>query len=742
MILKYLIYLKNILVMVVVAIIIFYIYKGVMFVWPWIKNFLGIKDPPKPCGGCYNDQICDDKLNKCRKNCKVGESYYDNGGDGICCDNTTNEVVDNVCIPKCAEDKIRCGSTDCLNPADEECEDGKICKSQFIAYKETETGGIVKKCCGKDGSGNQLYPKNGECEYCLGEKCGSNCCPTKDGPEAKDINHPENTHPGTQCVAPDYCCDPKFVGKDDVTGKEVCCQNELCGDKCCSGDKKCNKNAVGGPKCQIKCGDEFCPDDSDLCVNNNGTLKCYPKSCGWGQDNYLPPAIYDRTGNTQNLRSVCLAGGNPINSVKPMVAVSDVNPVMNSDTYISLDSRETNQRCKTVDACLAKIQTLGLENAVFDLTVKNNICQGKTNCSVLLPKMDELRSIYEYKQDDLRQYGYYEKTLCPAKKIDGTDDVNCCYDKKTKEFNGYVCSDNQLCYNDKLTDQQYCYKKGSTPSASYNLNNCSSVVEPTIIKNTLSCECPKGTHAGSKCQFSAANQCNNNGTVSVNSNDDFICACKPGYEGINCQNIKILDESYLQMAGLISMICDGCHIVAGPGVTLTLNPVSPTVKYPDSNLFVSTSGVSVNYTAKYGVSGVFSGNVSLKNCSGDYYGYFPQVTGTNNFVVKSAAFGKNAGVAVIGIPILANITDVIRGKTIKYLDWDSYDCNANSILSTNYWTCSNSNEKCCSTNKSGSGYCAYDSSPCNRDSPYLDISKPALNKSIVEATEGKGYYIV
>ena len=48
---------------------------------------------------------------------------------------------------------------------------------------------------------------------------------------------------------------------------------------------------------------------------------------------------------------------------------------------------------------------------------------------------------------------------------------------------------------------------------------------------------------------------------------------------------------------------------------------------------------------------------------------------------------------------------------------------------------------CCKNNLSGSGYCAYDFSPCNtRISDNLNENKPALNKSIVESRGVGGYY--
>ena len=89
-------------IVVIIGVIIFiYNYLSNQFtsIFNWGKNLFGL-NPPKPCGGdCYNDQICDLQLNKCRQNCKTGETY-DTTAD-ICCNITTHEIIGKVCVPKC-----------------------------------------------------------------------------------------------------------------------------------------------------------------------------------------------------------------------------------------------------------------------------------------------------------------------------------------------------------------------------------------------------------------------------------------------------------------------------------------------------------------------------------------------------------------------------------------------------------------------------------------------------------------
>lgn len=789
---------------IIVVIIVVYNYFSNMFTsaFKWMGNIFGGINSVKPCGGdCYNDQICDEQINKCRKKCNTGETY--NTGADLCCNITTHEIINKVCVPKCPPGQQRCGNTNCIDPKTESCLDGQVCQNKFVLNT------MPKKCCGKENE-KQLYPnhKEGKCIDCPGKPCGSSCCPkTEDqAKESSSIFGPSatNKHPGTQCVNGIECCDPKFVGKDSNTGIEMCCQKELCGGKCCSGNRTCNKDANGNEVCQIKCGNEFCPDDSDLCVDNNGTSKCYPSSCKWGQSNYEPPPVYDKTGNVQKLNSVCNVIG--LDELKPKIAVSSITNNMTSKTTIDLDDDETNERCKTLDACLGKIQQSGLEDLKFKSINSQTInasgdgmCSGDINCSKLLPTMDKLKTIYKHSIP-------YKETSCPAKNKDGKDDTNCCYHKgmqdKTLEdgqFNGYVCPEGAQCYNGADNDtqsnnNQYCYKSGNTDNKNYNLGLCSFVTAPTIENNKISCICPE-FYKGKRCQFDDINTCRGQGEVMTDKNDNPICICDAGYTGTNCENIIILKETDIQrsVGGVISAFCNGCHIVGGPGV---LNLKLVAVKgdqYQGSNLYIGWSsqsingrkkgaGLEVHYSAKYkkrientikDEKGViiskklewielpFSGKITLTHCTDLSYGYYPQVLGgTDNYVVQSASFGGfdyyrrefgggSAAVVVLGIPVLDDVmkTRIFSGKEIRYLDWDNYDCGGDEPITTKYSgfkECHDDpdREKCCPSNKSYYGFCDYTFSPCGdaRKGIHLSKSNPAFNKSIVQSKGVGGYY--
>lgn len=89
---------------IIVVIIVVYNYFSNMFTsaFKWMGNIFGGINSVKPCGGdCYNDQICDEQINKCRKKCNTGETY--NTGADLCCNITTHEIINKVCVPKCPQ---------------------------------------------------------------------------------------------------------------------------------------------------------------------------------------------------------------------------------------------------------------------------------------------------------------------------------------------------------------------------------------------------------------------------------------------------------------------------------------------------------------------------------------------------------------------------------------------------------------------------------------------------------------
>jgi len=200
--------------------------------------------------------------------------------------------------------------------------------------------------------------------------------------------------------------------------------------------------------------------------------------------------------------------------------------------------------------------------------------------------------------------------------------------------------------------------------------------------------------------------------------------------------------------GLISSICDFCHIVAGPGVTLTFKyDVNKIIRYEQdgvlTDLFGSTGGpVSVDYEATYvdnGTTVPFGGNVYLKNCTSVYYGYYPQITGTNNYSIKSASLGDlDAAVVIIGIPFPD--PKINPPKPLNYLDWDGKECTADKVHKSSYWGCINEDqEKCCDNNvNSWTGNCLYDQTPCGVRDP-KNLVVPAPNKASLPATGGYYY---
>lgn len=680
--------------------------------WPSITSIWNYFVPPapKPCGGsCPPEYICKD--NRCIKDCKT-KKYWPIGGDGICCDTegatSTEEIVNNECLKKCSPGSSRCGR-DCYMISEETCIGDKICKIGYVASKQESSGRISDKCCERNEKGEQTFPLSGECVVCQpSRKCGRNCCPSITDGSPIDPGHINNPNPGSQCVDPSgaqFCCNPDFVGIDSNTGVETCCPQELCGGMCCSGNRKCNKKAVGGPKCQVSCGDGskqvFCSDASSLCVNDEYFgAQCYPKACGWGRTMYVPNAVYDNTSGTgvnARIIPVCSYDNKLGYDDLPNLAVSDMGEgqPLKSDTIIELDPKEDRSLCKSLPACLGKIQEKGMEHVIhnnelriMDYTdpksqVNIKVCKGQSNCSQLLPTLEELsgkdRSYrgQVYRQDANKNIttGYYDKTSCPAKDVGGNDSLSCCYNPVDRTFNGKVCPDSQQCYMGAVGGVHHCAYPGM-PARTYNLDNCNGKGKLNINKNDITgCKCDVG-YAGKSCQYSDANSCNSNGIVSHDKVTDVpICTCNDGYEGSNCGTVtKItpVTENY----GYNHQVL---HIIAGPGLTfknysvftidatdenarcterLTANTKS--MSFGRCNILTTKLYVIINASYNKGGKTSLTLKAEVSVQIAEFQGFTPVVlsgydSGRENYTVRKAeydTFGRGTPAVIkLGIPL-------------------------------------------------------------------------------------------
>ena len=688
---------------------------GIYFLGKYIYEiFYPPTEKSNKCGEggsfCPPEYICID--NRCIKDCKT-KKYWPIGSDGICCDTvgatSTEEIVNNECLKKCSPGSSRCGR-DCYMFSEQTCIGDKICNIGYVASRVDEsTGRITDTCCERNEKGEQTFPINGICDVCLpSRKCGRNCCPSITDGSPIDPGHIDNPNPGPQCVDPNgaqFCCNPDFVGKDSDTGVETCCSQELCGNDgskmCCSGNRKCNKKAVGGPKCQVSCGDGskqvFCSDASSLCVNDEYFgAQCYPKACAWGRTMYVPNAVYDNTsgtGDKAEIIPVCSYVNTLGYDDLPNLAVSDMGEgqPLKADTILKLDPIEDRSLCKSLPACLGKIQEKGMEHVIHnnELRITNyadpntqfntTVCRGQSNCSQLLPTLEELsgkdnsyisKGGRVYQQDASKNLttGYYNKTSCPAKDVGGNDSLSCCYNPVDRTFNGKVCPDSQQCYMGAVGGVHHCAYPGM-PARAYNLNNCNGKGKLNINKNDIKgCTCNEG-YAGKSCQYSDVSTCNSNGDASHNKvTDEAICRCNPGYTGNKCQTVIKLTENDLKSIGPTENAYQYLYIKAGPGITFT--KIGPgDIQIDTKTVSTNTNGVSIYgpasifttelvvfYVASYKKNGVtmsFKGDISLKLSAAQ--GHAPDMTycGTNNYASSSADWDillSTPAKVILGIP--------------------------------------------------------------------------------------------
>lgn len=91
-----------------------------------------------------------------------------------------------------------------------------------------------------------------------------------------------------------------------------------------------------------------------------------------------------------------------------------------------------------------------------------------------------------------------------------------------------------------------------------------------------------------------------------------------------------------------------------------------------------------------------------------------------------------------------------RKLDLMYKDWDGYHCPHSDVRSSNYWECKDGgdSEKCCKSNMTKSGNCAYDYSPCYENRRIIDTGvnnrlkadQFACSKADLENNPKGGYY--
>ena len=496
---------------------------------------------------CSNGKVYDQSIQTCRINCEKDNLTYFSKIDK-CCDTETTEYVDTItgCMKKCDTDKKRCGY-DCYDPVYNECttKDVQICPNSLVRhYKDINSGSTITECCGKVNN-IQTYPVlndttgDEECKTCQFTVCGNQCCPDPKSTNQIDPFNTENIHAGEICLENKACCNIKYIGVDDLTGKSVCCQTELCNEKCCSGSKVCNpdKNI-----CEIKCGDSYCTN-TEICLIDNGIPSCVPVGCQWDRTNYEPKSV--NTSNPSDLYPtnnipLCKTANQGVHD--PYWVVSDKTS-SNLLSKVSIPLLDSNPKCNTSASCNLKISEKSLEQIVYKdgSGMINKYCTADANCSKLLPTYDQIKKSYTSDTSNAVN-DYYNKTSCPLKDSNGNDTLQCCIDPVSKEFSGLVCPQSQICYNDNSSDKNYlCYNVNDNSSIPKSLNNCNNngTVNATSIKNNLYCQCKTG-YKGATCQYSNLITCSGNGIVDDNGN----CVCAIGYGNVPGKSLCSLKYGY------------------------------------------------------------------------------------------------------------------------------------------------------------------------------------------------------
>ena len=148
-----------------------------------------------PCGGCISPSICmvnccclpgqkcvavgtnDDGSTKydCQDSCPQGNSAC---GDS-CCEATTEECINNQCLPKCDSDEKRCSTGDCC-PMDVDCLPGGGCgiSCTGVLCRNENNPEDPMECCDSDKickSAGGGYYRNCVVDLCANTGSGA-CC--------------------------------------------------------------------------------------------------------------------------------------------------------------------------------------------------------------------------------------------------------------------------------------------------------------------------------------------------------------------------------------------------------------------------------------------------------------------------------------------------------------------------------------------------------------------------------------
>lgn len=360
---------------------------------------------------CPDGQTFDKSMNKCRKACSSGTTYYPEVNDCLPC-NLNQDLIDGQCYDRCDLTKeIRCG-TKCYDKLTYDCVNNIDC------MKIKHCG--VDTCCPDD-------------KYCIQGKCAD--CPIPCG------KPPCCTKPGETCYA-DKCCDPSKQGYDSTGKVEKCCDTDLCGPNkiCCdsNGGELCYNGecVIGCPNTSnmnlYKCGDKVptfsgtpqaCKNEGEECVHDcdKDSYFCAADPCQWENPLYTPNFLVDDNGQqvlyNGKVISQCTDSSSPVNYY-----IKSTNGLVPS----TIEIKGINSPQCDIEKCIDKIQShdVNIINYDFDkdnTTMLEGTCTGVVSCDKALLDDEGVTSV------------------CTT--LEG----RCCIDSKNN-YTGQVCPAHNKCW--------------------------------------------------------------------------------------------------------------------------------------------------------------------------------------------------------------------------------------------------------------------------------------------------------